>query len=299
LSLTSDVDNYLHRLANARGASEHTLRAYGRDLSELAEHLSSRKLTDPSKVKPLHLRTWLAALDERGLGSATIQRKLSSARSFFRWLLEEGRIELSPVASLRQRRSKRHPPSVLSIEEVEALLASPDASTALGSRDRALFEVMYSAGLRAAETVGLDRADLDLRAGCVRVRGKGRKERLALLGEPAQRALKDYLSDPRRPKPRTSALEAVFLNSQGGRLTTRSLGRRVEHHCTAAGLTRRATPHTLRHSFATHLLDKGCDLRGIQELLGHAHLATTQIYTHVSIERLRVVYEQAHPFARR
>jgi integrase/recombinase XerC len=299
LSLTSEVDNYLHRLANARGASEHTLRAYGRDLSDLADHLSSRGLEEVAKVKPLHLRSWLGALDEQGLGSATIQRKLSSARSFFRWLLEERRIELSPLAGLRQRRSKRHPPSVLSIEEVEALLSSPDSTTALGSRDRALFEVMYSGGLRAAETVGIDRADLDLSADCVRVRGKGRKERLALLGAPAQRALKDYLSNPRRPQPTSGAGDAVFLNSQGGRLTTRSLGRRVEHHCTAAGLTRRATPHTLRHSFATHLLDKGCDLRGIQELLGHAHLATTQIYTHVSIERLRVVYEKAHPFARR
>jgi len=299
VSLTSDVDNYLHRLANARGASEHTLRAYGADLNDLAEHLESRKLEDPREIKPLHLRTWLAALDERELSSATIQRKLSSARSFFRWLLEEGRIDLSPVAGLRQRRSHRHPPGVLSIEEVEALLASPDAETAIGCRDKALFEVMYSAGLRAAETVGLDRSDLDLKANCIRVRGKGRKERLALLGEPAERALMDYLSNARRPKPQTDALEAVFLNSQGGRLTTRSLGRRVEHHCTAAGLSRRATPHTLRHSFATHLMDKGCDLRGIQELLGHAHLATTQIYTHVSIERLRVVYEQAHPFARR
>jgi integrase/recombinase XerC len=299
LSLTTDVDNYLHRLANARGASEHTLRAYGADLTDLAEHLNSRGLEDPKGVKPLHLRTWLAALDERELSSSTIQRKLSSARSFFRWLLEEGRIELSPVAGLRQRRARRHPPGVLSIEEVEALLASPDVTTAIGARDSALFEVMYSAGLRAAETVGLNRADLDLKGGCVRVRGKGRKERLALLGEPAQSALKDYLSDARRPRPKADAVEAVFLNSQGGRLTTRSLGRRVEHHCTAAGLSRRATPHTLRHSFATHLLDKGCDLRGIQELLGHAHLATTQIYTHVSIERLRTVYEQAHPFARR
>jgi len=299
LSLTSDVDSFLHRLTNVRGASEHTLRAYGADLNDLAKHLESRDLKGPGEIKPLHLRTWLAALDERELSSATIQRKLSSARSFFRWLLEEGRIDLSPLAGLRQRRSRRHPPGVLSIEEVEALLASPDAETAIGCRDKALFEVMYSGGLRAAETVGLDRSDLNLKANCIRVRGKGRKERLALLGEPAERALMDYLSDARRPKPRTDALEALFLNSQGGRLTTRSLGRRVEHHCTAAGLSRRATPHTLRHSFATHLLDKGCDLRGIQELLGHAHLATTQIYTHVSIERLRVVYEQAHPFARR
>lgn len=299
MSLPAEVDNYLHRLANARGASQHTLRAYGADLSDLCQHLAARQLSDPKEIRPLHLRTWLAALDERELSSATIQRKLSSARSFFRWLLEEGRIELSPLAGLRQRRSRRHPPAVLSIEEVDALLASPDPSTPLGSRDSALFEVMYSGGLRAAETVGLDHSDIDWESGTLRVRGKGKKERLALLGAPAQRALHEYLTNPTRPQPTTKASAAVFLNSSGGRLSTRSLGRRVAHHCTAAGLTRRATPHTLRHSFATHLLDKGCDLRGIQELLGHANLATTQIYTHVSIERLRVVYEQAHPFAHR
>jgi integrase/recombinase XerC len=157
---------------------------------------------------------------------------------------------------------------------------------------------MYSAGTRAAETVGLERGDLDLERGVARVRGKGKKERLAPLGSHAVTALRAYLSDPARPRPVPASANAVFLNARGGRLSTRALGRILERACQRAGLTRPASPHTLRHSFATHLLDRGCDLRAVQELLGHAHLVTTQIYTHVSIERLREVYERAHPRAR-
>ena len=157
---------------------------------------------------------------------------------------------------------------------------------------------MYSAGTRAAETVGLERSDLDLGRGVARVRGKGKKERLAPLGSHAVRALEVYLADPERPRPSLAATHAVFLNPRGGRLSTRALGRILERACRLAGLTRSASPHALRHSFATHLLDRGADLRAVQELLGHAHLVTTQIYTHVSIERLRTIYEQAHPRAR-
>src|SRR5262245_18064970 len=156
---------------------------------------------------------------------------------------------------------------------------------------------MYSAGTRAAETVGLERGDLDLRRGVARVRGKGRKERMAALGSHAVRALQAYLTDPARPRPDPRAKDAVSVNPRGGRLTTRSLGPIVERFVLRAGIRRRATPHTLRHSFATHLLDRGADLRAVQSLLGHAHLATTQIYTHVSVERLRKIYEQAHPRA--
>ncbi|MEO0649713.1 MAG: tyrosine-type recombinase/integrase, partial [Planctomycetota bacterium] len=185
----------------------------------------------------------------------------------------------------------------LGLDEVEALLEAPDQTQPGGRRDRALLELMYSAGTRAAETVGIDREDLDLGGGLVRVRGKGRKERLAPLGSHAIGAVRDYLDDPERPTPTDGHERAVFLNARGGRLTTRSLQRVVEKQAIAAGLRRRPTPHTLRHSFATHLLDAGADLRSVQELLGHAHLVTTQIYTHVSLEQLRRVYEQAHPRA--
>lgn len=291
------VDAYLHRLAATRGASEHTLRAYDTDLIELVKYLEGCGVEDVAEVKPRTLRGWLGELDERALSKATIQRKLSSARGFFGNLEREGTIEVSPMVGLRQRRRPRHLPTVLSIEEVEAILAAPDPTTAPGRRDRAILEVIYSAGTRASETVGLDREDIDIERGVARVLGKGRKERLVALGSFAVAALSDYLSDPERPKPRVGDPGAVFLNRAGGRLTTRSLERIVARCVQRAGVTRHATPHTLRHSFATHLLDRGADLRAVQELLGHAHLATTQIYTHVSIERLREVYEKAHPRA--
>lgn len=296
-ALRESIDRYLLELANTRGASEHTLRAYGGDLADLATHLEQRGVKHPRETTPRLLRTWLAALDARGLAGSTLSRKLSAARSWFTWLERRGEVEVHPGKGLRRRRSARHLPGCLEVGEVEALLAAPDTSTPLGRRDRALLEVMYSAGTRAAETVGLDRGDLDLAAGVARVRGKGRKERLAPLGSHAVRALRAYLSDPARPRPTVEAAHAVFLNARGGRLSTRSLQRVVERAVRDAALSRRATPHTLRHSFATHLLDRGADLRSVQELLGHAHLVTTQIYTHVSIERLREIYERAHPRA--
>jgi len=234
---------------------------------------------------------------ERGLAKGSVQRKLSAARSFFRHLLEQGAIEVHPATGLRRRRGSRRLPGALTREEIARLLEAPSAETPLGRRDRALLEFTYSAGTRVAETVGLDRDDLDFAGSVARVRGKGRKERLVALGSHAARALQTYLGDPARPRPSERAARAVFLNARGGRLSTRSLGRAVEAALLRAGLSRRATPHTLRHSFATHLLDAGADLRSVQELLGHANVATTQIYTHVSIERLREVYERAHPRA--
>jgi len=295
--MRAHLDAYLRELAAARGASPHTLRAYRSDLGTFCAFLEQRGVTRPSEVKPRTLRAWLATLDERGLAKSSLQRKLSAARSFFQYLLQQGKIDTHPAAGLRQRRGERKLPAALSVEELEALLGAPDAGAADGRRDRALLELTYSAGTRAAETVGLDRNDLDLARGLVRLFGKGRKERMGALGPPAVAALQLYLSDPKRPKPSPRAKQAVFLNARGGRLTTRSLGRILERYLREAGLVRHASPHTLRHSFATHLLDRGADLRSVQELLGHAHLTTTQIYTHVSIERLRAAYEKAHPRA--
>lgn len=297
MDLFEATDRFLHHLAATRGASEHTLRAYGGDLVELARALEARGVTDPAKVGPRDLRAYLVELDDRGLAHSSVQRKLSSVRALFRFLEHEGVVERHPAMGLRQRRERRALPTNLDEREVERLLAAPDVTTHAGRRDRAILEAMYSAGTRAAETVGLDRADLDLSGGVARVRGKGRKQRLAPLGRYATDALREYLADPERPRATAKDPDAVFLNLRGGRLTTRSLGRIVDAHALRAGIHRRVTPHTLRHSFATHLLDRGADLRSVQELLGHAHLVTTQIYTHVSIERLRKIYEQAHPFA--
>ncbi len=295
--MRSHVQRYLEGLAAARGASPHTLRAYGRDLDELCVFLEERGVDQPGSLSPRTMRAFLLKLDERRLARATIQRKLSAARSFFKQLLREGLLEVDPTSGLRQARTRRPLPGSLSVEEIESLLEAPDQKTHAGRRDRALLELCYSAGTRAAEVVGIDRGDLDFRAEVVRVRGKGRKERLAPLGSHASAALRTYLGDPARPQPAPEAGQAVFLNPRGGRLTTRTLGRIVERAVLGAGLVRKATPHTLRHSFATHLLSAGADLRSVQELLGHAHLVTTQIYTHVSIEHLRKIYERAHPRA--
>jgi len=291
------VDRFLERMSAARGASEHTIKAYSRDLADLVGFLEGRGVTAPEGITPRALRGWLGDLDARDLARATIQRRLSAARTFLKGLVDEGRLDVNPAVGLRQRRSARHLPGVLSEEEIGRLLAAPDVSVPLGTRDRAILELMYSAGTRASETVGLDRAHLDLDRGVARVLGKGRKERLVAIGSFAKDALVEYLSDPRRPAPTTAAVDALFLSQRGTRLTTRSLENIVAKHVLAAGIHRRATPHTLRHSFATHLLDRGADLRSVQELLGHENLVTTQIYTHVSVARLAEIYEKAHPRA--
>jgi integrase/recombinase XerC len=298
--LAREIEGFLLELAAARSASPHTLRAYRTDLSELALSLERQGLRHPGQVRHAALRLWLVELDQKELARASIQRKLSACRSFFGWLLRRGVIAVHPAARLRQARAGRPLPSHLSESEVESLLSSPDEQRSLGLRDRALLEFLYSSGARAAEAAALDWRDVDLERGVALVRGKGRKERLVGLGRAACAALERYRADVSRARAArgpVSAREAVFQNARGGRLTTRSMGRVVERAVRSAGLVRRATPHTFRHSFATHLLDRGADLRSVQELLGHAHLETTQIYTHVSIERLRKVYELAHPRA--
>lgn len=295
--LAAHADGYLAQLAAGRGASEHTLRAYRADLDEFLAHVAALELDDPKEVTARTLRGFLFALDDRGLSRTTVRRKLSAVRSFFQWLLERGFIEQHPGRTLRPGKAPRKLPGAVEATELERLFNACDTRTALGRRDRALLEFVYSAGTRAAEAVALDRRDLDLPRGIARVRGKGRKERLVAVGSKAREALESYLSDPERPAPLPKAGDAVFLNARGGRLTTRSLGLIVDKTTLSAGLPRRLHPHLLRHSFATHLLDAGADLKAVQDLLGHAHITTTQIYTHVSIERLRKVYEQAHPRA--
>jgi integrase/recombinase XerC len=292
----SHTDRYLKQLAAARGASKHTLRAYGRDLTEFCAFCGERRAANPDAVTPALLRGYLGRLDERGLAPATVQRKLSAVRSFLTFLVKEGTLDSHPAAGLRQRRTPRPLPSCLTAEEVETLLAAPDVTTTLGLRDRALLEFLYSAGTRASETVGLNAGDLDLTRGVARVMGKGRKERLVALGPQAVEAISAYLADPERRR-RAATGDAVFLNARGTRLSARSLGRVIGHCAARAAILRPVTPHTLRHSFATHLLDRGADLRSVQEMLGHANLVTTQIYTHISIEHLRKIYEKAHPRA--
>ena len=295
-ALEQDRRDYLRYLREVRQASAHTLRAYERDLARCLQYLRREegRLPRAGELNATRLRLYLASLSESGLQPSSLARHLSSLRSFLRWLEERGRLPANPAAALRGPRRRRKLPRYLEEHEVEALLDAPQPADTEARRDRALLEVLYSTGCRAAELVGLDEDDLDLHRGLVRLRGKGRKERLGMLGQPARAALATYLEHKAAAGRERGAL---FLNHRGGRLTDRSLRRILERCLRRAGIARACTPHTLRHSFATHLLRRGADLRTVQELLGHASLATTQIYTHVSLEGLRRLYERANPLA--
>jgi len=247
------------------------------------------------------LRRYLAGLMERGYAKSSISRRVSELRSFCHFLEGRGLLEANPFDRLASIKIPRRLPRCLAREEVEALIDAPDTDTPQGLRDRAMLETLYAGGLRVSELVGLNLGDLNLAQGELRVLGKGDKERLALLGRPAIAALKLYINEG-RPKllgERRRATAAVFLNRSGGRLSARSVQMGLNAYARAAGITRLVTPHVLRHTFATHLLDGGADLRVVQELLGHAELGTTQIYTHVSQAQSRQVYLQAHPRAKK
>ena len=294
------IESFIEYLRVERNASDLTIKSYEEDLIALVlyfEETEGREV-ELSEVTTLELRRFVAELQQAGYAKSTISRKLACLRSFFRFAVREGWVEANIAKPLRNPRAGRKLPHFLSAEEIARLLESPPSTNASGVRDRAILETMYSAGLRVSELVGLSIEDIDFSAGLVRVRGKGRKERLSPLGSYAQKAIKNWLSQ-REPNPKATKehASAVFLNRFGNRLTSRSVGRMLEKYLKQCGLDQRTSPHTLRHSFATHLLDRGADIRSVQELLGHKSLITTQIYTHVSTERLREVYESAHPRA--
>lgn len=296
----SAIDRFLTYLRVERNASELTIKSYREDLTALAGWLkeSLGEMPEPGDVTPVELRAYVAALHEAGYAKTSIARRLASLRSFYRFGQREGWTTDNPAKPLRTPRKSRNLPHVLSVEEIGRLLDAPKANEPLGLRDRAILETMYSAGLRIAETVGLCDGDLDFDAGIVRVRGKGKRERLAPLGSYAIAALQRWLATRRLSGRITPGPQApVFVNRFGRRLTTRSVARLLEKHLKTAGLDRRTTPHSLRHSFATHLLDRGADIRSVQELLGHKSLVTTQIYTHVSTSTLRAIYQRTHPRA--
>jgi integrase/recombinase XerC len=285
------VGSFLEYLAVERGSSPHTLRSYATDLIEFTRFLADEQIGGLGDADTRAVRAYLARLHQRRLSKATIARKLAAVRSCFRFLARRGALEVNPARQVRSPRLGRRLPSFLPKDEATQLLdAGPAAGTA-GLRDRALVELLYASGLRVAECCGLDVEDLDEGRRTVRVLGKGDKERVVPVGEAALEALAAYLAM------RGRARGALFRNARGGRLTTRSALRIVKGLARRAGLGQRVTPHTLRHSFATHMLGEGADLRLIQELLGHSRLSTTQRYTHVSPEHLMRVYDAAHPRA--
>ncbi|MFG0319027.1 MAG: tyrosine recombinase XerC [Planctomycetota bacterium JB042] len=306
--LYASLEEFLTHLRSLKAASPHTLRAYSNDLVQFIEFARARGQGTTDAVDVLLVREWIRHYREgRDGGGAraktSMARKLSALRSFFRWLLERDEIEENPAVAVRRPKRDRPLPKFLDEEEVERLLRAPEGDDFGAIRDRALLELLYSTGTRVAEVVGADVADLDLAGGSLRVRGKGKKERLCILGEPAVAALGRYLALRDRRLAEAGRREgALFLNDRRGpkglkRLTDRSVRRLLKEYLAKAGLDPKASPHTIRHSFATHLLNRGANLRLVQEFLGHERITTTQIYTHLDVKRLTDAYRESHPRA--
>ena len=316
------LSSFLEYLESQRNFSPHTLRGYTADLTQFAQFLialganpdpmvdlSCDELplltdADPAalndrllQVEPVDIRAFLAALRNTEYSKATTARKLASLRSFYKYLVRQGLIATSPVSVIRTPRQDKRLPKCLDVDQVDALLAAPDTGELLGARDRAILETIYSAGLRISELVDLDVEDLDEFGEALRIQGKGKKERLAPIGGCALQSIQHYLRK-RKDAFGQDAAGALFVNRSGQRITDRSIRRKLGKYLQAAGIDMQVSPHVLRHSFATHMLNAGADLRSVQEMLGHESLSTTQIYTHLTTDRLQKVYRQAHPLAK-
>lgn len=304
--LARETGRYLDHLRVERGLSDNTLDAYRRDLRRYCAFMERRGVTDASGIDDAAVRAFLASLsasthgeDETPYAATSVARALSSVRSFHRFLAREGVVSHDPAAGVVRPRVPRALPHPLTVDDVTRILSAPDDGTIAGLRDRAVLELLYGAGLRVSELTSLDVDDVDLEEGAVRVMGKGGKEREVPVGRFARDAVAAYLTRARPDLAGVRTRGALFLNTRGGRLTRQSVARLLEGYARGVGIDRRVSPHDLRHSFATHLLDGGADVRVVQELLGHASVATTQIYTLVTREHLREVYYTSHPRARR
>lgn len=291
------IEKFINYLKVEKNASEHTTKNYIIDLSSFGEFLGEK---DISGVDHLTLRRFLAQMRERNYSKRTVARKLAALRSFFKFLYREGYISQNPITAILTPKLDKKLPKFLDVEKVEQLLATPDRESAAGLRDRAILETLYSTGARVSELVGLDMDDVDFISGVVKLLGKGSKERIVPIGEPAINAIRKYIEKRGEWTGQSGTVKdknAVFLNKSGKRLTDRSVRRIIDKHIAKCSIAEKISPHSLRHSFATHMLDRGADLRSVQELLGHMNLSTTQIYTHVTMERLKAVYDKAHPRA--
>ncbi|MCX5912572.1 MAG: tyrosine recombinase XerC [Deltaproteobacteria bacterium] len=301
------IDKFRDHLRVERNASAHTLRSYSADLEQFHGFLKEKKLAQGDggevaveKIDHLAIRAFLSSL-YRDHKKSSLGRKLASLRSFLKYLVQEGYLRRNPAEIVATPRQEKPLPNFIPVDEAFALMETPDPSRTWGARDKAILETLYSTGMRVGELVGLSEGDLDSSLGIVRVFGKGGKERIVPIGEKALEALRVYLEKRDRAvrKAEEKGRKApIFVNARGGRLTSRSVARILQKHLVRGGIWRKISPHALRHSFATHLLDAGADLRAIQELLGHASLSTTQRYTHVSVDKLMEVYDRAHPRAK-
>jgi tyrosine recombinase XerC len=292
------INEFLNFIHYSKGFSEHTLKAYREDLYLFARFLKNESCT-LEDVNGLKLRKFLAFLRGEEYTRSTIARKLASVRSFFKYLCRKRYVKRNPTVGVRTPKREKKLPRFLDATEIEALLNAPDTRTFAGKRDKALMELLYSTGMRVSEVSRLSNDDVDFFSDSVIARGKGKKERILPIGSYAVQALRNYL-DGKSLVARKLPLyneDALFINRLGGRLSNRSIQRILDKYIRIAGLPRNISPHTLRHSFATHMLDRGADLRSVQELLGHENISTTQIYTHVTTRRMKTAYDKAHPRA--
>ena len=301
------LESFRDYLQFEKNCSPHTVRNYISDLRQYLAFLTEREIKT-LEVDRLTIRSWLANL-QRKIGKNSAGRKVASVRGFYRFLLREGEVSLNPMEDVSIPKAEKRLPKFFSVDDIFRLMESPSSDKQLILRDRAILELLYSSGLRVSELTNLNISDIDMKAEIIKVLGKGNKERMVPIGGKALQALIAYMDaknrrdeTPGRPsgkKDRAEACRALFLNYRGDRLTSRSVARIVEKYLRKAGIPGKGSPHTLRHSFATHLLDSGADLRGIQELLGHASLSTTQKYTHITTDKLMEVYDKAHPRAKK
>lgn len=290
------VDAYLDHLRVERALAPRSVEAYARDLGKLCVHAEEQGVVEPAGIDDALVSTYMVALGRQGLGARSAARHLSAVRGFTRFLLRERALDRDPSLLVDRPRVARRLPKVLNLDDIRAILDAPESEGFRGLRDRAILQVMYAAGLRVSEVVGLKLADLDRKKGLVAPLGKGQKRRLVPLGEHALDALDAYLR-VRGEHPRAAGSNAVFLSPRGGSLTRQAVWKMLGGYARGAGVTKPSSPHKLRHSFATHLLEGGADLRSVQALLGHADISTTEIYTHLADDHVRAQYKRAHPRA--
>ncbi|ADG41420.1 MULTISPECIES: site-specific tyrosine recombinase XerD [Leuconostoc] len=298
--MTQEIDNaiadYLHYIRIERGLSDNTIKSYQQDLKQFSVYMTAENL-NLNAVDHVVILTWLNQLRELNKSNNSVIRMVTSLRKFFGYLLQENVIRHNPMSDVKPPKKAEHLPAVLSVAEIDALLQVPTEKTALGLRNRALIEVMYATGLRVSELVNLKMSDLHLQLGLIQTIGKGDKERIIPIGEIATEWLERYFSHSRLTLLKDKVSPFVFLNDRGTQLSRQGVWKIIKNLVSAAGIDKDVSPHTLRHSFATHILENGADLRIVQELLGHADISTTQIYTHISKKRLSEVYDAFHPRA--
>jgi len=291
------IERFIHYLAVERGLALNTLESYQRDLVSYVEFVSKSGIHDLNQTRRANIIAFLANLQRKGRATSTISRNLASLRAFYGFLLRDGLIDGDPTTNLESPKIEKRLPKVLSVKEVEALLEGPDTGAVAGIRDKAMLELLYATGIRVSELVSLNQSDVNLNMGFLKCYGKGSKERIIPLGSVALQAVSDYIMRSRSKLLRNPGEESLFLNHHGQRLSRQGFWKIIKKYAGNADIDKEITPHTLRHSFATHLLENGADLRAVQEMLGHADISTTQIYTHLTKSRLKEVYAKTHPRA--